>query len=179
MPSSIQILTYIRHNPSLSPSEFYTYWRTKYAPIVAPWAQKYGMLSYRRIHTSGLITPLPSSSSSPKASIEELPRNPVHFDGIAMFEVRNLEEFRKAFEDPYFTDVVELDEWKLIDKEGLCKGIVVSYSGKLVTVIDGGLSKLREDDKKAKTLSPRTRISLPTTAKYKAGCRNPESVSSA
>lgn len=148
--SSIQILTYIRRNPSLSRSEFYDYWRTKHAPIVAPWAQKYGILSYRQIHTSGLITPLPSSASAPNASAEKLPDSPVHFDGIAMFEVRSLEEFRKAFEDPYFKEVVEPDEWKLIDKAGLGKGIVVSYSGSLVSVIDRGLSTLGDQGEEAK-----------------------------
>lgn len=140
---TIQIITYIRRALKLIIEQFYTRWRDVHAPIVAPWAQKYDILSYRQIHTAGIITPLPSFFSAPNSSTKkELSKEPVQFDGTALFEVRSLEEFRRAFDDPYFKEVVEKDKWELIDKEGLGRGIVASYNGKMVSVISAGESLL-------------------------------------
>lgn len=63
---------------------------------------------------------------------------PVKFDGIATWEVPSLEKFMEALEDPYYKDVIAPDEHNILDKEGLGAGIVASFTGKVVTVIDGG-----------------------------------------
>jgi len=42
-----------------------------------------------------------------------------NFDGIADFYVRSYEEFTKAFEDPYYLEVVRPDEEKFVDMDSI------------------------------------------------------------
>ncbi|KAF2433348.1 hypothetical protein EJ08DRAFT_584094 [Tothia fuscella] len=131
---SIQILIYIKRSPALSLEEFYQYWETVHGPLCAPWLAKCGL------HTSGSILPNDAKDFSPhKTSSASTSKA---FDGIALFEVPSLEQFPKAFEDPYFTDVVDPDEYDLIDKKGFQGGLIASYAGNMVSIVDHNKSIL-------------------------------------
>ncbi|ORY01580.1 EthD domain-domain-containing protein [Clohesyomyces aquaticus] len=133
----IQIITYIKRNPALTPAEFYHHWEHVHAPIVAPWADKHGVKRYEQIHVSGSMVPSAATASAPNAvSDAELPNEPVPFDGIALFLVPDLEKFMEAFKDPYFVEVIGPDEQKLIDKKGVGSGILASHNGRMVPVVD-------------------------------------------
>ena len=41
------------------------------------------------------------------------------YDGVADFYVKSLEEFRKAYEDPYYKDTVKADEEYLFDVKNM------------------------------------------------------------
>lgn len=72
---------------------------------------------------------------------------PVKFDGIATWEVPSLEKFMEALEDPYYKDVIAPDEHNILDKEGLGAGIVATFTGKMITVVDGGKSLVDNAEK--------------------------------
>lgn len=59
-----------------------------------------------------------------------------------MFEVASIETFRAAFQDAYFVDVVDPDEHNLIDKDGFQGGLIASYMGNMVSVLDHNQSQL-------------------------------------
>jgi hypothetical protein len=68
--------------------------------------------------------------------------SPRPFDGIAMFEVPSIEDFPAAFRDPYFLNIVDPDEYNLIDKKGFQGGLIASYMGNMVSVLDHNQSQL-------------------------------------
>jgi hypothetical protein len=91
------------------------------------------------MHTSGFMVPVPSAASAPNAKPNAtLSREPVEFDGIAVFLVPSLEQFTNAFADLYFVEVIEPDEEVLLDKEGPEGGIVASFVGRVVDVVSDG-----------------------------------------
>ncbi|KAF1954557.1 hypothetical protein CC80DRAFT_550164 [Byssothecium circinans] len=133
--NSIQIIAYIKRNPALSLEEFYSHWREKHAPIIVPWAEKYGFRRYQQIHAAGTILPnnIPttSSPSAPENEMEE-------FDGIAIFVVQSLEDLEAAFNDEYFRNVIQRDEKKFLDMERRGGYVVAQFQGKLVDVMLNG-----------------------------------------
>jgi len=143
-----QIIAYLRRKPGLSKAQFYEHWGTIHAKKVAPWAEKIGAISYRQVHTSGIVIPNSGSSAldtDPLSTAELI--QPVKFDGIATWEVPSLEKFMEALEDPYYKDVIAPDEHNILDKEGLGAGIVATFTGKMITVVDGGKSLVDNAEK--------------------------------
>lgn len=67
------------------------------------------------------------------------PAGLVEFDGIAMFLVPSLDSFRAAVEDPYYLKVVEPDEHNLMDKSATGRGVVASFQGLIVPVVQDGV----------------------------------------
>ncbi|KAF2680992.1 hypothetical protein K458DRAFT_420915 [Lentithecium fluviatile CBS 122367] len=135
----IQIVSYIKRNPALSPAQFYEHWEKVHAPKVIPWAEKHGILRYQQIHTSGSIVPVPATESAPNAiSRGELPTTPVEFDGIAIFLVPSLQQFNAAFEDPYYLEVIEVDERFILDKNGPGNGVIASFNGRMIDMMQQG-----------------------------------------
>jgi hypothetical protein len=162
---STQVLIYIKRNPKLSLEDFYHYWENSHGSLCAPWLAKSGILSYRQvrfafsictslplttpqIHTSGTILPNDTMDFSPhKTSTATSPRE---FDGIAMFEVSSIDQFPDAFKDPYFINMIDPDEHYMIDKSGFQGGLIASYVGNMVSVLDHGKSVLGEKGEVAK-----------------------------
>jgi hypothetical protein len=60
--------------------------------------------------------------------------------------VPSLESFLKAFQDPYYVQVIEPDEHHLIDKNSFAGGIVASFSSPIFQVLKGGHSQLSGSD---------------------------------
>jgi hypothetical protein len=71
--------------------------------------------------------------------------SPKPFDGIAMFEVTSIEKFPAAFKDPYFVSVVDPDEYNLIDKTGFQGGLIASYIGNMVSILDHNQTQLGKE----------------------------------
>jgi hypothetical protein len=44
-----EILMYIRRKPGTSREEFYKHWQLKHARLIAPWAEKHGVVSYTQV----------------------------------------------------------------------------------------------------------------------------------
>lgn len=79
-----------------------------------------------KLRTYGTVLPSSSVESAPNAS-QHTATDPVEFDGIAIFLVTSLDAFKKMVQDP--------DEHNLIDKTGPSGGIMASFEGLLVSVI--------------------------------------------
>jgi hypothetical protein len=86
-----QIVTFIARKPSLTLERFYKHWSTVHAPIVAPWAEKHGIISYKQHHKSGMIVPNIADGSAPNASRENLPTTPVAYDGFVVWVSKTLQ----------------------------------------------------------------------------------------
>ena len=83
--NTIQIVTFIKRNPKLSREDFYKHWREVHAPIVAPWAEKHGILTYRQGHSAGTIVPSINDRSAPNAGNKDIPTTPQEYDGFVMW----------------------------------------------------------------------------------------------
>jgi hypothetical protein len=83
--NTVQIVAFICRNPKLTVEEFYKRWSTVHAPIVAPWAEKHGIISYRQHHSVGMIVPNLSDASVPNVSGGNLPTVPVAYDGFVVW----------------------------------------------------------------------------------------------
>lgn len=77
-----------------------------------------------------MIPPTEQGSNEP-ASPELVP-----FDGIAMFLYESPEVLEAMLKHPYYTEVIEPDEHKLIDKEAFNGGQVATFTGLHVEVVD-------------------------------------------
>lgn len=96
------------------------------------------------------MVPVPATDSAPNAlSTGDLPTTPIEFDGIAMFLVPSLKQFTDAFKDPYYVEVIEPDEREMLDKAGPGSGVVASFQGKMIDVVNAGNSAIdgREESK--------------------------------
>lgn len=145
--NTVQIVTFIKRNPKLSREEFYKHWSTVHAPMVAPWAEKHGVLQYRQNHSSGTIVPSINDKSAPnvhgKEGNPDIPTTPQEYDGFVIWEVPSLEAFGKAFQDPYYLKYIEPDEHNLIDKNSFAGGIIATFSSPFFQVMKDGKSGLQ------------------------------------
>jgi hypothetical protein len=53
----------------------------------------------------------------------------MEFDGIALSLVPSMDGMAGRFEDPYFTDVIEADEAKFLDRNAPGKGVIAIFFG--------------------------------------------------
>lgn len=78
----------------------------------------------------------------------------IEFDGIAMFLYEKAENLDALTSHPYYTDVIEPDENKFIDKSAFNKGSVATFTGMQVEVVEDkqnvweGNGTLREEYQK-------------------------------
>lgn len=82
------------------------------------------------------MVPISAAASAPNAlSTGALPTTPIEFDGIAMFLVPSLKRFTDGFLDPYYIQVIEPDEREFLDKSGPGSGVVASFQGKMIDMM--------------------------------------------
>jgi hypothetical protein len=60
--------------------------------------------------------------------------------------VPSLDAFNKAFQDPYYIQVIEPDEHNLIDKNSFAGGIVATFSSPIFEVMKGAKSQMKGND---------------------------------
>lgn len=89
------------------------------------------------------MVPVAATASAPNAATSsDLPTTPIEFDGIAMFLVPSLKQFTDAFKDPYYIEIIEPDEREFLDKAGPGSGVVASFQGRMIDVINEGKSAM-------------------------------------
>ncbi|OSS53960.1 hypothetical protein B5807_00786 [Epicoccum nigrum] len=106
----IRISVFANRNPSLSEEEFHAHWTEKHGPLVSSWLQKHGIIRYTQYHT-------PASHGDYITQNFSIPT--LSYDGVADFYVKSLEDFKEAYEDPYYEDVVKKDEEYLFDVKNM------------------------------------------------------------
>ncbi|GKT66240.1 ethyl tert-butyl ether degradation protein [Colletotrichum tofieldiae] len=131
-----QMVTYVKRASNITQERFWNYWQTQHAPKVAPLAvhfniTRYQQLTFIKIQVGGQILPTAAGSSEP-ASTE-----PVNFDGIAMFLYKSDEVLTAMLAHPYYLEVVEPDEHVFIDKAAFGAGMVATFVGTDIEIVDG------------------------------------------
>lgn len=82
-------------------------WEYVHAPLVAPWAVKHSFQNYIQVHT-------PPALRNQSRSAEGNHPAALPYDGVAIFDPPSVEAFQAAFEDPYYKNVIALDEPKFL-----------------------------------------------------------------
>jgi len=68
----------------------------------------------------------------------------VEYDGmlVVVWEVRSLQQFKDAYRDPYYINVIEPDEHNLLDRHGAGQGVVAATAGTVFIALDNGQSTI-------------------------------------
>ncbi|KAF4344003.1 hypothetical protein FBEOM_2047 [Fusarium beomiforme] len=130
----LQMVTYVKRHPNMTLEEFWEYWDTLHAPKVIPLATHFGITRYQQVRVAGKIVPTGASATEPVSN--EL----VNFDGIAMFLYESADVLTDMLSHPYYVNVVEPDEHVFIDKAAYGNGMVATYIGEHIDVVDDAKS---------------------------------------
>ncbi|KAK6813232.1 hypothetical protein RU639_011106 [Aspergillus parasiticus] len=125
-----QMITYIKRHPDWTREDFWTHWQTEHAPKVAPLATYFNITRYQQILVGGMIPPTASGADQPANTTL------LSFDGIAMFLYPDPSALTAMLSHPYYIDVVEKDEETFIDKSAYGDGMVATFVGNNVEVVD-------------------------------------------
>ncbi|KAK1658244.1 EthD domain-containing protein [Colletotrichum godetiae] len=126
-----QMVTYVKRGTNLTQAQFWDYWQTQHAPKVAPLAVHFNITRYQQIQVGGQILPTEAGSTVPASTV------PVDFDGIAMFLYKSPEVLTAMLSHPYYLAVVEPDEHVFIDKSAFGNGMVATFVGTDIEIVDG------------------------------------------
>ncbi|KAM0327988.1 hypothetical protein ACHAQA_005387 [Verticillium albo-atrum] len=126
----VQMVTYVKRHPDYTREEFWEYWETQHAPRVAPLATHFNITRYQQVQVGGKIPPTAGGATEPSSN--EL----VDFDGIAMFLYEAPEVLVAMLSHPYYLAIVEPDEHVFIDKAAPGGGMVATYIGNHVEIVD-------------------------------------------
>ncbi|GJD02417.1 Ethyl tert-butyl ether degradation [Colletotrichum higginsianum IMI 349063] len=126
-----QMVTYVKRAANVTRDRFWNYWQTEHAPKVAPLAVYFNITRYQQIQVGGQILPTAAGSTEPAAT------EPVEFDGIAMFLYKSDEVLAAMLAHPYYLEVVEPDEHVFIDKAAFGAGMVATFVGTDIEIVDG------------------------------------------
>ena len=85
---------------------------------------------------------LPQAAGSPEPESREL----VGFDGVALFLYTNPDDIAAFVAHPYYKEVVAPDEAVFIDTQAYNGGMVATYVGPHVDVVEGGDDVWAGDD---------------------------------
>ncbi|ROT35842.1 hypothetical protein SODALDRAFT_381128 [Sodiomyces alkalinus F11] len=106
-------ISFLKRKPGLTQEQFYHHWEKVHGPLVKPWMEKHGFISYTQIHATAAlnegVAPIGPESSGPSPLAD--------YDGCAVFEVPSMEVFANAFKDDYYLNTIEPDEREFVDKK--------------------------------------------------------------
>lgn len=127
----VSSISYLKKKPGLTLEEFYDHWENVHAPLVKPWMEKHGFVSYTqasrlspshqsdytdpgsKVHSTSLLQQTGITRIGPQTS----GLNPLlEYDGTAVIEAPSLDVLTTAFEDEYYKTVIAPDEDRFIDK---------------------------------------------------------------
>ncbi|GLA67572.1 hypothetical protein AtubIFM56815_001560 [Aspergillus tubingensis] len=114
----IRFDTYVKRHPSLTAEEFHHTWTASHAPLLKNWLARHGVYRYTLFHTPPVMAQQylgqgPADSDQVMAS----------FDGHAEIVLENWEILSRLRADPYYQEVVEPSEAKLIDKASVVRRV--------------------------------------------------------
>ncbi|OBT50875.1 hypothetical protein VE04_08484 [Pseudogymnoascus sp. 24MN13] len=139
-----RVLTLFSKRPDLTDEQFSHHWEKVHAPLVMPWALKHGFIGYVQYHT-------PAAMREAFAGVMASEwRGDINYNGAALFDVVSYEAFVKAFEDPYYINVIEPDEHNFVAKDVTGKNQVLkamSTMGVCKTIVSGGKPQIEYEPK--------------------------------
>ncbi|KAL2072670.1 hypothetical protein VTL71DRAFT_12013 [Oculimacula yallundae] len=126
-----------RRNPTLTEDEFHAHWTQKHAPLASAWLQRNGIIGYTQYHT-------PKSTRDLVAGVaKEFGWKVADYDGHVEFMVKNIEDLKRAVQDPEYPERVLPDEMRFMDQ----KNSVVTVGWEEVYVKDGKVVNIDGDGK--------------------------------
>ncbi|PWY96734.1 hypothetical protein BO94DRAFT_481773 [Aspergillus sclerotioniger CBS 115572] len=102
----IRFDTYVKRHPSLSAEEFHEIWTNEHAQLLKKWLERHGVYRYTLFHTP------PAMASEYLGGGDQ----GLEFDGHAEVLLESWDILARLRADPYYQEVVEPSENKLIDK---------------------------------------------------------------
>ncbi|KAL4905806.1 hypothetical protein BDW74DRAFT_177508 [Aspergillus multicolor] len=109
----IRFDTYVKRHPSLSVEEFHHIWTNEHAQVLKTWLARHGVYRYTLFHTP------PSMASKLLGTNKSDADAALDFDGHAEILLDDWDILARLRADPYYTEVVEPSEEKLIDKDSV------------------------------------------------------------
>lgn len=105
-----RISTLFHSRPDLSETEFYKHWYEVHGPLCVPWALHYNFVGYTQFQT-----PQHLREALGKGRDGQF-KSSSGFEACADFYVHDYNDYLKAFQDPYYLEVVAKDEENFVDK---------------------------------------------------------------
>ncbi|KAH8909832.1 hypothetical protein BR93DRAFT_965907 [Coniochaeta sp. PMI_546] len=105
-------VSFLKRHPDMTPEQFYHHWEHIHAPLVKPWAKRFGLVSYTQVHTTAALKggePIGPEAAGTSVLVD--------YDGCALIEAPSFEVFSDAFKDEYYVNIIEPDERIFIDKK--------------------------------------------------------------
>lgn len=151
----IRVTVLVNRKPGTTEDEFNKYWAYNHGPLATDWLQRNGIIKYTQVSPLVALTapnlPHPTqthprpifqalqltqsfqyhTTSAHKAlgkkMFDATGRTPLAYDGMGDFYVRKYEDFESAFLDPYYQEIIQPDEKKLICMDTISVTIGVEY----------------------------------------------------
>ncbi|EPE29254.1 Dimeric alpha+beta barrel [Glarea lozoyensis ATCC 20868] len=105
-----RVTVFFKRKPGMTEEEFNHHWENVHGPLVADWAVKHGIVQYTQFFTPSHLRQR-ITSNVPSAGV-------LDYDSGVDWYVRDYDAYERAYEDPYYLEVIEPDEWNFIDKSG-------------------------------------------------------------
>ncbi|RVX70411.1 hypothetical protein B0A52_05910 [Exophiala mesophila] len=105
-----RISTLFHSRPGVSETEFYKHWYEVHGPLCVPWALHYNFVGYIQFQT-----PQHLREALGKGRDGQF-KSSSGFEACADFYVRDYNDYLKAFQDPYYLEVIAQDEENFVDK---------------------------------------------------------------
>ncbi|KAF9257045.1 hypothetical protein L218DRAFT_157627 [Marasmius fiardii PR-910] len=116
-----RIMVFFKKRPELSLEEFSRYWMDEHSKLVIKWMDgKEGMLKYEQLHVN----------QAEKARLKKMGVPILDYDGVALFDTDNYENFQALFNEEYVRDILP-DEEKFVHHDG-----VVVIRANIASIID-------------------------------------------
>lgn len=128
---TITSISFLKKRPDISHEEFYHHWEHVHGPLVKPWMEKHGIISYTQVrphvHTRTLYMTMLTAKihSTPALNQNATPVGPeskdgnvlLEYDGAAVIEIASMDVFTAAFQDEFYKTVIAEDEKRFLDKK--------------------------------------------------------------
>ena len=125
-------ISFLKKRPDMTLEQFYHHWQHVHGPLVKPWMEKHGFLSYTQVSLSPILQPCRQTTKDEQKKVhatQELkqsakPIGPesstnalLEYDGAAIIQIPSFSVFETAFQDEYYKTVIAEDELRFLDRE--------------------------------------------------------------
>jgi hypothetical protein len=104
---------HVHKRADITNAEFSEHWRSKHGPLVTDWLRRYGILKYAQYHTPPSLIPEAIAKWPDLALLDHEPQ----YDGVVEITVRDVADFYRSRQDPFYLDVVAADEEKFAERD--------------------------------------------------------------
>jgi hypothetical protein len=104
---------HVHKRADITSEEFSEHWRSKHGPLVTDWLRRYGILKYAQYHTPPSLLPESIAKWPDLAFVDHEPQ----YDGVVEITVRDIADFYRSQQDPFYINVVAVDEARFAERD--------------------------------------------------------------